>query len=95
MLRSTSSYAATRLRLSPSTYRHIARRCLQTDSSSPHAYLRPLLDSKVMQEYEQAEELEGVMSLVLDRKETKNALSVRMVGVSIADLIISRIAVGS
>lgn len=30
-------------------------------------------------QYEKAEELEGVMALVLDRKETRNALSVRMV----------------
>jgi hypothetical protein len=42
----------------------------------PQAYLRPLVDS------EGAEEFEGVMCLVMDRKEAKNALSVQMVGVS-------------
>ena len=42
----------------------------------PQAYLRPLVDSNG------AEEFEGVMCLVLDRKEAKNALSVQMVGVS-------------
>jgi hypothetical protein len=42
----------------------------------PQAYLRPLVNS------EGAEEFEGVMCLVMDRKEAKNALSVQMVGVS-------------
>ena len=42
----------------------------------PQAYLRTLVDSNG------AEEFEGVMGLVLDRKEAKNALSVQMVGVS-------------
>jgi methylglutaconyl-CoA hydratase len=60
------------------------RRYLQTDTSPPHAYLRPLLNSRAAKEYDKAEELEGVMSLVLDRQETKNALSVRMVNVRIA-----------
>jgi hypothetical protein len=41
----------------------------------PQAYLRPL-DSHG------GEEFEGVMCLVMDRKEAKNALSVQMVGVS-------------
>ena len=58
-----------------------ARRTLQTDESPPHAYLRPLLDAKAAGEYDKAEELEGVMALVLDREKTKNALSVRMVHV--------------
>lgn len=81
MLLSTACRAtAPKGRTLPSARTISARRCLQTDSSPAHAYLRPLLYGKAMQEYEQAEELEGVMSLVLDRKETKNALSVRMVG---------------
>ena len=42
----------------------------------PQAYLRPLVNS------EGAEEFEGVMCLVMDRREAKNALSVQMVGVS-------------
>jgi hypothetical protein len=42
----------------------------------PQAYLRPLVNS------EGAEEFEGVMCLVMDRKEAKNALSVQMVAVS-------------
>jgi hypothetical protein len=46
----------------------------------PQAYLRPLVDS------EGAEEFEGVMCLVMDRKEAKNALSVQMVGVSLSSL---------
>jgi hypothetical protein len=43
--------------------------------SKPQAYLRPL-DSHG------GEEFEGVMCLVMDRKEAKNALSVQMVRVS-------------
>nr|XP_019046407.1 methylglutaconyl-CoA hydratase [Kwoniella bestiolae CBS 10118]OCF25337.1 methylglutaconyl-CoA hydratase [Kwoniella bestiolae CBS 10118] len=46
--------------------------------SPPHAYLRPYLQTKSDAQPEN-EGLEGVMSLVLDRPETKNALSVRMV----------------
>ena len=46
----------------------------------PQAYLRPLVDSAG------AEEFEGVMCLVMDRKEAKNALSVQMVGVSLSHL---------
>ena len=42
----------------------------------PQAYLRPLVDSGG------GEDFEGVMCLVMDRKEAKNALSVQMVGVS-------------
>jgi hypothetical protein len=42
----------------------------------PQAYLRPLVDSAP------EEEFAGVMCLVLDRKEAKNALSVQMVSVS-------------
>lgn len=41
----------------------------------PQAYLRPLVETN------QDEEFEGVMCLVMDRKEAKNALSVQMVGV--------------
>ncbi|KAK6910030.1 methylglutaconyl-CoA hydratase [Kwoniella mangroviensis CBS 8886] len=48
-----------------------------TDSTS-HAYLRPYLQSKDDAQPEN-EDLEGVMCLVLNRPETKNALSVRMV----------------
>jgi hypothetical protein len=47
----------------------------------PQAYLRPLVD------FQGAEEFEGVMCLVMDRKEAKNALSVQMVGVSLLSRI--------
>lgn len=59
---------------------HLAR-CRRRGISNvpkPQAYLRPLVDTQ------QDEEFEGVMCLVMDRKEAKNALSVQMVGVSIA-----------
>ncbi|WWD03040.1 hypothetical protein V865_001084 [Kwoniella europaea PYCC6329] len=47
--------------------------------SAPHAYLRPYLQTKDEAQPEN-EGLEGVMCLVMNRPETKNALSVRMVG---------------
>ena len=73
------------VRTVPSSRSAEARRCLQTTTtaSPPHAYLRPILQGKDAVQYEKAEELEGVMALVLDRKETRNALSVRMVSVRI------------
>ncbi|WWC89247.1 uncharacterized protein L201_004167 [Kwoniella dendrophila CBS 6074] len=67
-------------RLPSTIISRIARRTLITSQSTePHAYLQPYLqkntDAKVTNE-----ELEGVMCLVLNRPETKNAISVRMVG---------------
>jgi len=53
------------------------RRCISNLNLRPQAYLRPLVDSVSNPE----EEFEGVMCLVMDRKEAKNALSVQMVGV--------------
>jgi len=53
------------------------RRCISNLNLKPQAYLRPLVDSVSNPE----EEFEGVMCLVMDRKEAKNALSVQMVGV--------------
>lgn len=62
----------------------IARACQHmrgiSNIQKPQAYLRPLADKG-------AEEFEGVMCLVMDRKEAKNALSVQMVGVSLLILI--------
>ncbi|WWC62049.1 uncharacterized protein I303_104638 [Kwoniella dejecticola CBS 10117] len=55
------------------------RTLITSQSSEPHAYLRPFLQSNQDADKEN-EGLEGVMCLVLDRPETKNALSVRMVG---------------
>ncbi|KAK4690012.1 hypothetical protein P7C73_g125, partial [Tremellales sp. Uapishka_1] len=51
----------------------LARRHLSSPPS-PHAYLRILSDGK-----DASPELDGVMCLVLDRPQTKNALSVQMV----------------
>lgn len=51
------------------------RRCISNLNLKPQAYLRPLVDSVSNPE----EEFEGVMCLVMDRKEAKNALSVQMV----------------
>nr|XP_019011110.1 methylglutaconyl-CoA hydratase [Kwoniella pini CBS 10737]OCF49891.1 methylglutaconyl-CoA hydratase [Kwoniella pini CBS 10737] len=59
--------------------RYGVRSLIITQSNEPHAYLRPLLQTKQDAET-QREDLEGVMCLVLNRPETKNALSVRMVG---------------
>ncbi|WRT66446.1 uncharacterized protein IL334_003404 [Kwoniella shivajii] len=56
-----------------------AKRYISASSSEPHAYLRPLLQSKQDAEGDQGQ-LESVMCLVLNRPNTKNALSVRMVG---------------
>ncbi|WVF71241.1 hypothetical protein IAT40_006042 [Kwoniella sp. CBS 6097] len=61
------------------------RGIVSTTSSEPHAYLRPLITSKIDPYADpslakMSEELGGVMCLVLSRPETKNALSVRMVG---------------
>ena len=53
------------------------RRCISNLNLKPQAYLRPLVDSVSNPE----EEFEGVMCLMMDRKEAKNALSVQMVGV--------------
>lgn len=58
-----------------------ACRYLNTAPLTPHAYLRPLVNSATEPG---AEELEGVMCLVLDRKEARNALSVQMVQVSLS-----------
>ncbi|WVR07115.1 hypothetical protein IAU60_004155 [Kwoniella sp. DSM 27419] len=55
------------------------KRWISTPSAEPHAYLRPLLTSR-SDLATAGEALEGVMCLVLNRPETKNALSVRMVG---------------
>ena len=55
-------------------------RGLQTASTPPHAYLRPLVPSKADGP---PEELEGVQCLVMDREQARNALSVRMVNVSV------------
>jgi hypothetical protein len=50
-----------------------------SNAPRPQAYLRPLVELESKTE----EEFEGVMCLVMDRKEAKNALSVQMVGVSL------------
>jgi hypothetical protein len=55
----------------------------------PQAYLRPLVDHAQVQSGDQVEEFEGVMCLVMDRKEAKNALSVQMVGVSLPLLLLT------
>lgn len=57
----------------------------------PQAYLRPLVDHAQVQSgnESQVEEFEGVMCLVMDRKEAKNALSVQMVGVSLPLLLLT------
>lgn len=70
-------YSVSTPRLLRRVLRPSCRRQLHTPSSPPHAYLQPLLSS--IPTSETSEELEGVMSLVMDRKETRNALSVRMV----------------
>lgn len=57
--------------------RQLVSRRYFTNEPRPHAYLRPLAMTKDV-----PDEFEGVMCLVLDRKEAKNALSVQMVGVS-------------
>ncbi|WVN88395.1 uncharacterized protein L203_103603 [Cryptococcus depauperatus CBS 7841] len=57
------------------TQRWTAYRFLSTDPE-PHAYLRPLLESKAAMELS---ELEGVMCLYMNRPKTKNAISVQMV----------------
>lgn len=54
----------------------IGSRGIVSNIAKPQAYLRPLVDTQ------SDEEFEGVMCLVMDRKEAKNALSVQMVGVS-------------
>lgn len=73
-LKFLASCAKTRSHLRSTQTRH-----LSIPAVSPHAYLRPLIppDSDP-----KSAELEGIMSLVLDRKDARNALSVRMVGVS-------------
>jgi methylglutaconyl-CoA hydratase len=53
-------------------------RFLYTAPVTPHAYLRPLVQPS---SEPGAEELEGTVCLVLDRKEARNALSVQMVQV--------------
>jgi hypothetical protein len=55
----------------------------------PQAYLRPLVDHAQVQSGDQVDEFEGVMCLVMDRKEAKNALSVQMVGVSLSLLLLT------
>jgi methylglutaconyl-CoA hydratase len=55
----------------------LGRHHLHNPSSPPHAYLQPLVSS--LPASEASEEFEGVMSLIMDRKETRNALSGRMV----------------
>lgn len=57
--------------------RVVQKRSIATQTP-PHAYLQPLLANYTG---EKAEELDGTMCLVMDRKEAKNALSVRMVQV--------------
>ena len=69
LLRSSASCARTRWT--------DARRQLQSTSTPPHAYIAPLDLAKV----DNGEELEGTMTLVMDRKDARNALSVRMVNV--------------
>lgn len=55
------------------------RRCISNLNLKSQAYLQPLVDSVS----NPGEEFEGVMCLVMDRKEAKNALSVQMVGVGL------------
>lgn len=58
-------------------------------ATPPHAFLQPLrsfiLNGASDSESESDIDTTGVMCLVLDRKETKNALSVRMVHVCIEE----------
>lgn len=54
------------------------RQPLHTPSSPPHAYLEPLAMTDMPK---LSPEFEGVMCLVLDRQDARNALSIRMVGV--------------
>lgn len=50
-------------------------RNIHTPTTPPHAYLSPLAPPE-------NEDLQGVMTLVMNRKDARNSLSVRMVGVS-------------
>ncbi|KAK8864470.1 hypothetical protein IAR55_001720 [Kwoniella newhampshirensis] len=59
--------------------RPLLLRSISTPTSAPHAFLRPLLAS-TSDAISTEHELKGVMCLVLNRPETRNALSVRMVG---------------
>lgn len=63
-----------------------ARRFLTNPSTAPHAYLSEL-DAPTGQALSPEEDLSSIKCLVLNRPETKNALSVRMVGVSLATCI--------
>jgi hypothetical protein len=76
MLEQTLRHALLGTRAGTSKPRPRGRRYI-SNAPRPQAYLRPLfeLESKTDEEYE------GVMCLVMDRKEAKNALSVQMVGV--------------
>ena len=65
----------------PSSRLPILRQCIQRYSvqpRKPQAFLRPLAEQK-----DDPDEFEGVMALVMDRPEAKNALSVQMVSVSL------------
>ncbi|WWD17226.1 hypothetical protein CI109_101664 [Kwoniella shandongensis] len=68
------------LRVHVSCSRLSLSRSISTPISEPHAFLRPLLTSIPDATSTAEPELEGIMCLVLNRPETKNALSVRMVG---------------
>lgn len=72
--------AVTALRLGPPSGQLAARRLLSTPASAPHAYLSHL-PLPAGQALSPDEDLSPVKCLVLNRPETKNALSVRMVGV--------------
>ena len=58
----------------PSSRLPLSTRSLSIPSTPPHAYLAPLPDPPTP-------DLEGIMCLAMDRKDARNALSVRMVGV--------------
>jgi hypothetical protein len=54
----------------------------------PHAYLTPFLSSPSLEFAGDTESLRGVMCLVMDRPEVKNALSSRMVNVGFPSLFV-------
>jgi hypothetical protein len=66
--------------INPLWGRMFRRAISNTTIVKPQAYLRPLVESQAGA----GEEFEGVMCLVMDRKEAKNALSVQMVGVGLS-----------
>ena len=65
----------------PSRHPSILQQCIQRYSIQPsksQAFLRPFAEQK-----DDPDEFEGIMALVMDRPEAKNALSVQMVSVSL------------